>query len=128
MAAQYPHKGGPGNRLGRHYSHFRRFRLCQALVLLSLDPRKFFKSRPNRRSRASFSGADLAIGWSWDETNTALTFRLHTGVRWHDGKPFPKVIRKDYTVGVNVSETGLDDPDQMFYENYACGSDRNYTG
>jgi peptide/nickel transport system substrate-binding protein len=41
---------------------------------------------------------------------------------------FPKVIRKDYTVGVNISETGLDDPDQMFYENYACGSDRNYTG
>jgi peptide/nickel transport system substrate-binding protein len=41
---------------------------------------------------------------------------------------FPKVIRKDYTVGVNVSETAVDDPDQMFYENYACGSDRNYTG
>jgi peptide/nickel transport system substrate-binding protein len=31
---------------------------------------------------------DLAIDWSWDEANTALTFRLHTGVRWHDGKPF----------------------------------------
>src|SRR5439155_432880 len=41
---------------------------------------------------------------------------------------FPKVIRKDYTLGVNVSETAVDDPDQMFYENYACGSDRNYTG
>jgi peptide/nickel transport system substrate-binding protein len=41
---------------------------------------------------------------------------------------FPKVIRKDYTVGVNVSETAVDDPDQMFYENYACDSDRNYTG
>jgi peptide/nickel transport system substrate-binding protein len=41
---------------------------------------------------------------------------------------FPKVIRKDYIVGVNINETGLDDPDQMFYENYACGSDRNYTG
>ena len=25
-------------------------------------------------------------------------------------------------------QTGLDDPDQMFYENYSCGSDRNYTG
>src|ERR1700730_19101152 len=23
---------------------------------------------------------------------------------------------------------GLDDPDQMFYENYSCGSERNYTG
>src|SRR5690348_16047941 len=41
---------------------------------------------------------------------------------------FPKVIRKDYAVGVNVSETAVDDPDQMLYENYACGSDRNYTG
>jgi peptide/nickel transport system substrate-binding protein len=41
---------------------------------------------------------------------------------------FPKVNRKDYTVGVNISETAVDDPDQMFYENYACGSDRNYTG
>jgi peptide/nickel transport system substrate-binding protein len=41
---------------------------------------------------------------------------------------FHKVIRKDYTVGANVSETAVDDPDQMFYENYACGSDRNYTG
>jgi peptide/nickel transport system substrate-binding protein len=41
---------------------------------------------------------------------------------------FPKVFRKDYSVGVNVSETAVDDPDQMFYENYACGSDRNYTG
>ena len=41
---------------------------------------------------------------------------------------FPKVIRKDYTLGVNVSETAVDDPDQMLYENYACGSDRNYTG
>ena len=41
---------------------------------------------------------------------------------------FPKVIRKDYAIGTNVSETAVDDPDQMFYENYACGSDRNYTG
>jgi len=27
---------------------------------------------------------DLATAWSWDETNTALTFRLRSGVRWHD--------------------------------------------
>ena len=31
-------------------------------------------------------------------------------------------------VGVTVGENGLDDPDQQFYENYACGSERNYTG
>jgi peptide/nickel transport system substrate-binding protein len=41
---------------------------------------------------------------------------------------FPKVARKDYTVGLTVTETALDDPDQMFYENYVCGAERNYTG
>ena len=41
---------------------------------------------------------------------------------------FPRVIRKDYAVGVTVSEGGLDEPDQKFYETYVCGADRNYTG
>ena len=41
---------------------------------------------------------------------------------------YPRLLRKDYTVGLNVTETGVDDPDQQFYENYACGADRNYTG
>jgi peptide/nickel transport system substrate-binding protein len=31
---------------------------------------------------------DLARSWSWNEDNTELTFPLHEGVRWHDGKPF----------------------------------------
>jgi peptide/nickel transport system substrate-binding protein len=41
---------------------------------------------------------------------------------------FPKLIRKDYTVGMAITETALDDPDQMYFENYVCGADRNYTG
>jgi peptide/nickel transport system substrate-binding protein len=41
---------------------------------------------------------------------------------------FPRVMRKDYTVGVTVSEGGLDEPDQKFYETYVCGAERNYTG
>jgi peptide/nickel transport system substrate-binding protein len=31
---------------------------------------------------------DLADSWAWDATNTKLTFKLHPGVKWHDGKPF----------------------------------------
>ena len=42
---------------------------------------------------------------------------------WH-----AKVGRKDYMVGLNLTGLGVDDPDAMFYENYACGSERNYTG
>jgi len=41
---------------------------------------------------------------------------------------YPKVMRKDFTVGMVVSENGLDDPDQQFYENYVCGAERNYGG
>ena len=40
---------------------------------------------------------------------------------------FSKVARKDYAVGLNLTGNAVDDPDQSFYENYACGSERNYT-
>jgi peptide/nickel transport system substrate-binding protein len=41
---------------------------------------------------------------------------------------FPKVARKDFTIGLNLTGQGVDDPDQTFYENFACGSENNYDG
>ncbi|MBV9560659.1 MAG: ABC transporter substrate-binding protein [Bradyrhizobium sp.] len=40
---------------------------------------------------------------------------------------FPKVARRDYALGLNLTGNAVDDPDQTFYENYSCGSERNYT-
>jgi peptide/nickel transport system substrate-binding protein len=40
----------------------------------------------------------------------------------------PSFQRQDFTVGLSVTEAGVDDPDQQFYENYVCGAERNYTG
>ena len=40
---------------------------------------------------------------------------------------FPKIARKDYMVGANLSGSGVDDPDAYFFEHYACDSERNYT-
>jgi len=40
---------------------------------------------------------------------------------------FAKIARNDYSVGLNLTGNGIDDPDQAFYENYSCGSERNYT-
>ena len=39
---------------------------------------------------------------------------------------YPRVMRKDYTVALNLTGTQVDDPDAMLYENYACGGVGNY--
>ncbi len=41
---------------------------------------------------------------------------------------YPKVMRRDFTIGAVPIETGVDDPDQMFYENFYTGAARNYAG
>ncbi len=40
---------------------------------------------------------------------------------------FSKVARGDYAIGLNLTGNAVDDPDQAFYENYSCNSERNYT-
>ena len=40
---------------------------------------------------------------------------------------FSKIARKDYALGLNLTGNAVDDPDQAFYENYSCNSERNYT-
>ena len=40
---------------------------------------------------------------------------------------YPTVMRKDYQLAMNVTESEVDDPDPIFYENYVCGGQRNYT-
>jgi peptide/nickel transport system substrate-binding protein len=39
---------------------------------------------------------------------------------------FPRLYRKDFTVALNFTGNGIDDPDQNFYENYTCGAEGNY--
>jgi peptide/nickel transport system substrate-binding protein len=43
------------------------------------------------------------------------------------GNWYSKIARRDYSIGLNLTGNAVDDPDQAFYENYACGSERNYT-
>jgi peptide/nickel transport system substrate-binding protein len=40
---------------------------------------------------------------------------------------YPTVMRKEYQLGMNITESEVDDPDPIFYENYVCGGMRNYT-
>ncbi len=40
---------------------------------------------------------------------------------------FPALARRDYLIGANLTAAAIDDPDVYLYENYKCGSSRNYT-
>src|SRR5258708_8444838 len=31
---------------------------------------------------------DLAMSWTWSVDGKGLSFKLHQGVKWHEGKPF----------------------------------------
>ena len=62
---------------------------------------------------------DLATGWSWEEDNTALTFKLRRGVKWHDGKPFTAKDVKctwDMLLGKSAEKFRLN-PRKAWYRN-----------
>jgi len=40
---------------------------------------------------------------------------------------FPKIVRRDFQVGVNFTAGVVDDPDAVLFENFACGSERNFS-
>ena len=40
---------------------------------------------------------------------------------------YARLTRKDYTLALNGMGVAVDDPDGNIVENYACGSERNYT-
>jgi len=42
--------------------------------------------------------------------------------QWH-----AMATRGEYQIGANLTGIGVDEPDANFYENYACGSPRNYS-
>jgi len=50
------------------------------------------------------------------------TLRQIETAQWH-----AMATRGDYQIGANLTGIGPDDPDANYYENYACGSPRNYS-
>ncbi|WIM11472.1 ABC transporter substrate-binding protein [Enhydrobacter sp.] len=63
---------------------------------------------------------DLAESWSWNSDKTQLTFKLHSGVKWHDGKPFTAKDVKctwDALAGKTKSDLIRKDPREIWYKN-----------
>ena len=39
-----------------------------------------------------------------------------------------RLTKRDFTLALNLTGSGGDDPDIQFYENYVCGASRNFSG
>jgi peptide/nickel transport system substrate-binding protein len=57
------------------------------------------------------------------QVGVEATVRQIETAQWH-----PLATRKEYIAAPNLTGIGPDDPDANFYENFACGSPRNYSG
>ncbi|HXA98175.1 MAG TPA: ABC transporter substrate-binding protein [Candidatus Dormibacteraeota bacterium] len=55
------------------------------------------------------------------QVGVEATLKQIDSAQWH-----PMVTRRQFQIGANLTGLGVDDPDASFYENYACGSPRNY--
>jgi peptide/nickel transport system substrate-binding protein len=84
---------------------------------------------PDKRLAIKISARNLAI---YRDPATILTDQLKQ--IWIDGEIelietanwLPKLMRGDFVFAQSLVGSGLDDPDQNFYENYVCNSNRNY--
>ena len=56
------------------------------------------------------------------QVGVEATLKQVETAQWH-----AMAVRGEYQIGANLTGLGADDPDGNFYENYACGSPRNYT-
>jgi len=75
-------------------------------------------------TRALKTYTDPAI-WSLDQFKAVwmdVTLEQVESGNWH-----AKIARRDYQIAMNRTGVGADEPDINFFENYTCGSQRNYS-
>lgn len=61
---------------------------------------------------------ELAESWTLDDAKTKLTFKLRTGVSWHDGKPFTaKDVACTWDLINGVTEGARKSPRKIWYDN-----------
>src|SRR4051812_1431766 len=90
---------------------------------LGYGPNKKLEVKVSTRNVASFRDPAVILIDQLKDIYVEATLETIETANWHS-----KITRKDYKIGLNNTGSGVDDPDQQFFENYACGSARNYSG
>ena len=90
---------------------------------LGYGPDKKLQLTVSTRNVATFRDPAVILVDQLKEIYVDAVLETIETANWH-----AKVTRKDYSVAMNNTGSGVDDPDQQVFENYACGSLRNYSG
>ena len=120
------HAGGDAanhSRLWSAMSQKNRAEARKIMEKLGYGPDKRLEVKVSTRNVASYRDPAVILIDQLKEIYIDGELDTVETANWH-----AKVTRKDYTVALNATGSGVDDPDQQFYENYACGSPRNYSG
>src|SRR3954467_4847834 len=72
-----------------------------------------------KQNQTEFIEPELAESWKWNDDYTKLTFKLHNGVKWHDGKPFTSAdVRCTFDLLLGRSQDKLRlNPRKAWYRN-----------
>lgn len=89
---------------------------------LGYGPNNQLKVKIATRNNSTFRDAAAVLIDQMKEIYIFGEFDLMETAVW-----YPKLVAGDYAVGMNMTANSIDDPDQTFFENYACGSERNYS-
>jgi peptide/nickel transport system substrate-binding protein len=95
----------------------------QIMQKLGYGPENPLKIKASTRDTPSYRDPAVILIDQLKEIYIAGELETIDTAQW-----YPKVIRHDYTVALNLTGSTVDDPDQGLYENYSCGAEGNYNG
>jgi peptide/nickel transport system substrate-binding protein len=88
---------------------------------LGYGPAKHLALKIAARNLPDYRDAASLLIDQLKEFNVDAELQLVETANW-----LPKLVRSDFVLAQSVAGAGIDDPDQTFYENYGCKSNRNY--
>jgi peptide/nickel transport system substrate-binding protein len=97
-------------------------RARKLLAEVGISPGKPLKVEMATRAIAVYVDMASFVINELKQVGIEATLKQVETAQWH-----PMATRGDYQIGANLTGIGPDDPDANFFENYSCGSPRNYS-
>jgi peptide/nickel transport system substrate-binding protein len=97
-------------------------RARKLLAEAGITPQKPLKVEMVTRAIAIYVDMASFVINELKQVGIEATLKQVETAQWH-----PMATRGDYQIGANLTGIGPDDPDANFFENYGCGSPRNYS-